>query len=293
MPDVIDQAVAFLRAYYAEQGIVIRSAHVHAAVANYLGFNSKIALKSDHDFDPYDQNLIAYRKTTLELLHQHIPKMKPTPLQSLDVAELGLFIRAGLMPPCQACAVRSPTVRHFAGDADHPHGWLCHECSDGFDINFSFKWLEHVPAFPERVAHVKISVTPPRDLPEEVLQRMVFVLPEFFETPPDGYESEPMRVDSAHFYRVTEVDKVVDRRGGQRHVLSYHLVQNAWLGTVFHYRGTVDHRQYEAKIQAKIRENIIGTVVRYLAGSLPNSRLLSKEIHRHYVDSLPTHIPEI
>ncbi|RZI25125.1 hypothetical protein [Pseudomonas orientalis] len=293
MPDVIDQAVAFLRAYYAEQGILIRSAHAHAAVANYLGFNSKIALKSDHDFDSHDQNLIAYRNTTLKLLHQHIPKMKPTPLQSLDVTELGLVIRAGLMPPCQACAVRAPTVRHFAGGADHPHGWLCHQCSDGFDINFTFKWLEHAPAFPERVAHVKISVTPPRNLPEETLQRMVFVLPEFFETPPDGYESEPMRVDSAYFNRVTAVEQVVDRRKSQRHVLSYHLVQNAWLGTVFHYRGTVDRQQYEAKIKAKMRENIIGTVVRYLAGSLLDSRLLSKETHRHYVDSLPTHIPEI
>ena len=37
MSDVIDQAVAFLRAYYDEQDIHIRSAHAHAAVANYLG----------------------------------------------------------------------------------------------------------------------------------------------------------------------------------------------------------------------------------------------------------------
>ena len=184
-------------------------------------------------------------------------------------------------------------MQHFAGDADHPHGWLCHQCSDGFGINFKFKWLGHAPAVPERIAHVKISVTPPRNLPDDTLQRMVFVVPEFFDTSPNGYEFEPMRVDSAYFNRVTAVEQVVERRSSQRHVLSYHLVQNAWLGTVFHYRGTVDRQQYEATIQAKMRENIIGTVVRYLAGSLPNSRLLSKETHSHYVDSLPTNIPEI
>ena len=50
-PDVIDAAVEFLREYYRARGEDIRPAHAHAAVSHYLGYNSKIALKSDSFFD--------------------------------------------------------------------------------------------------------------------------------------------------------------------------------------------------------------------------------------------------
>jgi hypothetical protein len=290
MSDVIDQAAEFVRSYYAEQGIKIRSAHAHAAVAHYLGFNSKIALKSDPNFDSEDQNLITYRKTELELLRRHIPKMKSTPLQALDAAELGQAIRAGLTPACQACSAKTLDVQHFAGDDEHPHGWLCANCGDGFSITFAFEWQKHTPAFPERVAYVVLNVAPARSLPEDILQRLVFVLPEFWEQSVDArFEVERMRVDSANFNRVTAVKQVVDSTRTQRNVLSYHLVNNAWHGTVFHYSGAVERQQYEAMIEAQMRKNIISAVVRYLAGSLPDSRLLSPETHREYLSYLPAH----
>ena len=128
--DVIDQAVDFLREHYRERGLDIRPAHAHAAVSHYLGFNSKIALKSDSDFDPTDVDLLCYRETGTDKLALHIPLMKPTPLQGLSVRELGAVIYAGLAPACECCDFKSLTITPLGYEVSEPDGWVCQPCAD-------------------------------------------------------------------------------------------------------------------------------------------------------------------
>lgn len=127
--DVIDQAVDFLREHYLERELDIRPAHAHAAVSHYLGYNSKIALKSDSDFDPTDVELLSYRETGTDKLAQHIPLMKPTPLQGLNVHDLGAVIYAGLAPACECCNTKSLTITPLGREESEPDGWVCQPCA--------------------------------------------------------------------------------------------------------------------------------------------------------------------
>jgi hypothetical protein len=135
--DVIDQAVDFLRVHYRERGVEIRNAHAHAAVSHYLGFNSKIALKSDDHFDSTDTQLLAYRDTGVSKLKEHIPLMKPTPLQELDVHQLGAVIYAGLAPACESCDEKSLSITPLGYEDSEPDGWVCHPCAEQYDVEYA------------------------------------------------------------------------------------------------------------------------------------------------------------
>lgn len=127
--DVIDQAVAFIREHYHERGHDIGNAHAHAAVSHYLGYNSKVALKSDTNFDATDTQLIAYCETSIPMLSKHIPLMKPTPLQGLNVHELGAVIYAGLAPACECCDHKSLFITPLGYEESEPDGWVCRPCA--------------------------------------------------------------------------------------------------------------------------------------------------------------------
>lgn len=128
-PDVIDQAVGFVREHYRKRGIEIGNAHAHAAVSHYLGYKSKIALKSDQDFDATDTQLIAYHETSLHTLSTHIPLMKPTPLQGLNIQELGAVIYSGLAPACECCDEKSLSITPLGYEDPEPDGWVCEPCA--------------------------------------------------------------------------------------------------------------------------------------------------------------------
>ncbi|WP_448145498.1 hypothetical protein [Pseudomonas silesiensis] len=127
--DVIDEAVEFVREHFHARGLDIRSAHAHAAVSHFLGYNSKIALKNDANFDPTDVDLLNYRETGIEKLAEHIPRMKQTPLQSLDLREMGAVIYSGLAPACEWCNSKSLTITPLGYEEREPEGWVCEECA--------------------------------------------------------------------------------------------------------------------------------------------------------------------
>lgn len=126
--DVIDEAVAFLRSWYNEQRVLIRHAHAHAAVAHYLGYNSKVALKSDENFDANDPELICYRHTSVSNLSLHIAKMIDPTMAQLQIDQLARVIRGGLKPPCECCGEKHITTAPLGYDETSPDGWVCRGC---------------------------------------------------------------------------------------------------------------------------------------------------------------------
>lgn len=135
--DVIDQAVAFIREHYRERGHEIGNAHAHAAVSHYLGYKSKVALKSDTNFDATDTQLIAYRETSIPMLLEHIPLMKPTPLQGLNMRELGAVIYSGLAPACECCDQKSLSITPLGYEDSEPDGWVCQPCASDEDEEYA------------------------------------------------------------------------------------------------------------------------------------------------------------
>ena len=95
-PNVIDEAVEFVRDHFRlHRGLNIRQAHAHAAVSHFLGYNSKIALKSDTYFDPCDADLINYCKTGVEKLAEHIANLLLTDFGArwvrVSIAKIGVM----------------------------------------------------------------------------------------------------------------------------------------------------------------------------------------------------------
>ncbi|EPN29760.1 hypothetical protein A244_39853 [Pseudomonas syringae pv. actinidiae ICMP 18807] len=137
LPNVIDEAVEFVRDHFRlDRGLNIRQAHAHAAVSHFLGYNSKIALKSDTYFDPCDADLINYCKTGVEKLAEHIPRMKQTPLQDLNLDELHDVIRAGLAPACENCGHKCLSITPLGYQESEPDGWVCNSCVARYDAEY-------------------------------------------------------------------------------------------------------------------------------------------------------------
>lgn len=137
-PDVIDAAVEFLREYYRARGEDIRPAHAHAAVSHYLGYNSKIALKSDSFFDSTDVDLLNYNETGIQKLVECVPRMKPNPLQRLDLERVGRVIYAGLAPACECCNEKSIDITPLGYEEREPDGWVCQDCASRYEEDYAF-----------------------------------------------------------------------------------------------------------------------------------------------------------
>jgi hypothetical protein len=147
----------------------------------------------------------------------------------------------------------------------------------GFTMDCIIKWNEPKPSFPELVGSMLLKVTPPKGMSEEELQRLVFTIPEFF-TDTGKQEDEQFRIDSAYFNRVTHETCVKTSSRTNRNVLSFHLLKNCWHAGVFQYSSSVSFAEMEKEIKLAIEKHLRQTVLCYLIGQLPESRLLPAEV---------------
>lgn len=146
----------------------------------------------------------------------------------------------------------------------------------GFGVSCQFKWKTPDAAFPEHVANLLVEITPPREVREDLLQRFVFILPEFWTD--TGIEH--FRIDSAYFHRVTDDDHYKTSAKTSRNVTSFHLIQSRWRGAVFDYGSRLSKQDMEARIKDALTAHITQTMRCYLIGHLPDSRVLPEELHK-------------
>lgn len=154
----------------------------------------------------------------------------------------------------------------------------------GFSVTCQLRWKTPDVAFPEHIGNMLVSVTPPRGLPVDLLQRLIFVIPEFWV---DSGSSlvEPFRIDSAYFHRVTEEGYVRTSAKTSRNVMSFHLLKSRWRVAIFDYRCGYTVEELEARIQAAVTSHITQTIRCYLIGHLPASRVLPEELYNEMISS--------
>jgi hypothetical protein len=147
-----------------------------------------------------------------------------------------------------------------------------------FRITCDFRWKTPDVAFPEHIGNMLVSVTPPKGLSAELLQRLVFVIPEFWDEI-NQVSQELFRIDSAYFHRVTEEGYFRVSAKTSRNVMSFHLLKSRWRAAVFDYGSKHTVEELEARIRAEITTRFTQTILCYLIGHLPESRILTQELY--------------
>ena len=151
-------------------------------------------------------------------------------------------------------------------------------------VKCEFHWKKPTAHFPELVGHLRVSVTPREGLSSDALQKLVFVIPEFWTTfGSQQHPHEHFRIDSAYFNRVTTMQHIARSERTKRGVLSFHLLNNVWMASIFDYGTTRSRSEMESEIARDVSDHITRTVNLYQENQLADSRILSDETHRHMV----------
>lgn len=153
------------------------------------------------------------------------------------------------------------------------------------DVKCSFKWYaERSRYFWERVGHLQIRVTPLLGISEEVLQRFVFEIPEFWiGSEAAGDLAEHFRIDSAYFHRVTSAGYFRESQHTKRGVLSFHLVDNQWHATIFDYGTKLTQEKMEGEIRNALTAHIQKIIRAHHDNALDDFRVLPEDLHDEMV----------
>lgn len=148
-------------------------------------------------------------------------------------------------------------------------------------VKCSFKWYaERSRYFWERIGHLQVQVTPLLGFPEDVLQRLVFEIPEFWiGSEAAGDRVEHFRIDSAYFHRVTNVDYFRESQHTRRNVLSFHLVDNQWHATIFDYGTKLTQKEMEGQIQGALAAHIQKVARDHRSNARDDFRVLPEDVH--------------
>lgn len=153
------------------------------------------------------------------------------------------------------------------------------------DVKCSFKWYaERSRYFWERVGHLQVQVTPMLGFSDEVLQRLVFEIPEFWiGSKAAGDRAEHFRIDSAYFHRVTSTDYFRESQHTRRSVLSFHLVDSQWHATIFDYGTKLTQKEMEGEIQDALTAHIQKIARDHHNNALEDFRVLPPDLHEEMV----------
>lgn len=150
-------------------------------------------------------------------------------------------------------------------------------------VRCRFRWRD--TTFRDLAGHLQVDVTPLRGLSQQDLQRIVFVIPEFWtSTDSAAQEREHFRIDSAYFHRVTSpVHTVESERLRHKNVMSFHLVNCRWQASIFDYDTKLSHADMELEIEQALVDHITETVNLHQQGKLDSSRVLSLELYEEMI----------
>lgn len=146
-----------------------------------------------------------------------------------------------------------------------------------FHISFDFRWKKPDVAFPEHIGNMLVTVTPPQELSVDFLQRLIFIIPEFWDDSGSGL-MEMFRVDSAYFHRVTADAFHRTSAKASRNVLSFHLLKSRWRAAIFDYGSGYKAEELEDRIRSAVTSHFTQTIRCYLIDHLPESRILPEEL---------------
>ncbi|NMG64386.1 hypothetical protein GPA19_05425 [Azoarcus indigens] len=144
------------------------------------------------------------------------------------------------------------------------------------------KWLFKERLDREEFGQIEVEVLPPEGMNNEALHRIVFSLPEYYDSamtsiPPDTFEGEPFRVDSSFYFRVSACEQAIYSKVKnhlRRNCLSFRLCKNQWIGGIYLYDQTnLDF--VVARVKEDLSKEFTSRITEYQLGKLPSRRLLS------------------
>lgn len=151
-------------------------------------------------------------------------------------------------------------------------------------VRCRFLWRDTVDR--DLTGHLQVDVTPLRGLSQQDLQRIVFVIPEFWTATDDKvHEREHFRIDSAYFHRVTAgAHAVYSERLPRRNVMSFHLVNCRWQASIFDYDTKLSQAEMELEIERHLVGHINDSVNLYQQEKLESSRILPLELSKTMIE---------
>lgn len=159
--------------------------------------------------------------------------------------------------------------RHFVS-LSQTGPWVCVRCR--------FHWKE--ATYHNLVGHLQVDVTPLRGLSKQHLERIVFVIPEFWTIgDASSQDREQFRIDSAYFHRVTSMGHALESERVRRFVLSFHLLNSRWQASIFDYGRALSRSEMELTIERTLVDHINTTVELYQQGMLDESRVLPLDLY--------------
>jgi len=156
----------------------------------------------------------------------------------------------------------------------------------GLNIAVTFKpQSEDLNPHGEYAGAFSVKVTPPQLMTQEQLDSLVFIIPEFITD-----HSEPYRIDSFYYQRVSTKRVHHGSSKVTRNVLSFRLVKSRWNAGVFNYSTSNIMNMVEV-IEKSIKTHIENTIICYLLGYLPDSRILTTdEVEKLNAPLITSHI---
>jgi len=137
-------------------------------------------------------------------------------------------------------------------------------------IDFKYSWLDSDKRiYPEYCGVVVVNVTPPSGMTLEDLSRLVFIIPEFFNE-----NRELFRIDSHYYHRVTADAHFIESSKTRRCVLSFRMIKGKWHAGFYNYSFLDRTPEFVSMMEEKVKTMITNTIVCFLLGQLPPSRIL-------------------
>lgn len=152
---------------------------------------------------------------------------------------------------------------------------------EGFSVKIKFSKSAQY----EHVGDLVAKVTPPKGLSAEVLDRIIFIVPEFFNDQ-GALPIEPFRIDSAYFHRVTSAKSIIESKKTSRNVLSFHLYKNQWRAGIYDYGSQLSFTELKQRIENSLVSHITDTIRCYLINHLPQTRVMTEDEFQERVKHL-------
>ncbi|MFC6628589.1 hypothetical protein [Acinetobacter beijerinckii] len=149
-----------------------------------------------------------------------------------------------------------------------------------FNVNIEFNWNKTSNnSFPENVGCLRVNVTPPQNLSNEDLHRIVFLIPEFLKSnATNSSEYEPFRIDSYYFHRATNGRVGFESTKVRRNTLGFRLIDNKWRAGIFYYDfNEIDLKALETEITQRLKEHIESSIILFMIGQLSVERVLKDD----------------
>jgi hypothetical protein len=138
MSDFIKQASKHLqKSFQQNHQVKVGSSHAHAVISGALGYKSKVALLSDNEIIPLEDEFRLHQQggdVNEEFIATAIDQMKETPLKNIPLSTIADTALEALTPACECCGNKTLDSQPVfnSDNPDTPIAQVCVNCKDHY-----------------------------------------------------------------------------------------------------------------------------------------------------------------